>query len=217
MAGALELVVGTGNPGNINEIAAALFGTAIVPIAISTLVARFDPVEDGTTFLANARLKAHAAHAATELPAMADDSGLCVVGLDLAPGVHSARYAGPGKSDAQRVEFLLTQMASMSGAARRAWFSCVICAVVPREWLTPRGLEVATSTANPGLVEVVAEGRLDGRIGAEPCGSGGFGYDPIFFPEADPGRSLAQFSMAEKNLISHRGRALQKLREFVGS
>ncbi len=211
-----KLVVGTGNPGKVREIAAALAGTGITPASIATLVDRFDPVEDGPTFQANARIKAEAAHAATGLPVMADDSGLCVVGLGGAPGVHSARYAGTGKSDGQRVEFLLSQMASLTGSDRRAWFACVICALVPRTWLTPKGQAVAVPTSNPALVEVMATGRLDGHIGLAPCGDGGFGYDPVFFPDHDPKRSLAQVSMAEKNVISHRGRALMQLAKLIG-
>ena len=170
---------------------------------ISELVSGFDPEETGETFLDNARLKALAALEATSLPSMADDSGLCVEGLGLEPGVRSARYAGPGKTDAQRNEFLLEKMAGLSPEGRRAYFACTVYAVLPSHLADAKAEEVAS-----GYRGVWFEGRVHGRIGFSPRGEKGFGYDPIFIPDADPSRTLAQFDMAEKNRMSHRGQAL---------
>ncbi len=210
-----QIVVGTGNPGKIRELAVALTDAGIAPVTIAELVPDFDPVEDGATFLENARIKAIAAVTASGLPACADDSGLCVVGLGLEPGIHSARYAGPGKSDDDRIDYLLSQMATMGGESRRAYFACALCAYVPELWLSPRGREVASPSQFRGLVEIATEGRLHGRIGSGRQGAGGFGYDPVFFPDGDLERSLAEYSLEEKNSISHRGLALQELRTLV--
>lgn len=207
-----RLVIATGNPGKVREIAIALADSHVVPVTVGELVPDFDPVEDGATFLQNARIKAAAAVAATGLPACADDSGLCVVGLGLEPGIHSARYAGPDKSDGQRIDFLLEQMAALAGSARDAHFACAVCAYIPSGWLSEEGLASAEPSPWPGLVEVTTDGRLDGHIGLSVQGNGGFGYDPIFFPIHGDGRTLAQFPMEEKNRISHRGRALAALK-----
>jgi non-canonical purine NTP pyrophosphatase (RdgB/HAM1 family) len=210
-----RIVVGTGNPGKIREIAVALNEARIAPVTIGDLVPHFDPVEDGANFLDNARIKAVAAVLATGLPACADDSGLCVVGLGLEPGIRSARYAGPGKSDGERTEYLLEQMADLTGAERRAYFQCALCAYVPEQWLSPHGRAAATGSQWPGLVELVTEGRFHGHIGDRAKGDGGFGYDPVFIPDGGSDRSLAQYSIQEKNVVSHRGLALAELRKLV--
>lgn len=210
-----RLVVGTWNPGKITEIAVALSAAGVVPVPVGDLASGFCPVEDGASFLANARIKAAAAVAATGLPSCADDSGLCVHGLGLEPGIRSARYAGPGMSDRQRLEYLLTQMVHLANDARRAYFECSICAYVPSGWLSLVGLEAAAASPFDDLVEITTAGRLDGRIGDSAQGDGGFGYDPIFFPQGDGNRSLAEYSLAEKNQISHRGRALARFRELL--
>ncbi len=215
MEGSRRLVVGTGNTGKILEISAYLSPAGITPVPVGDLIPDFAPVEDGDSFLANARIKAAAAVAATGLPSFADDSGLCVVGLGLEPGIRSARYAGPGKSDRQRMEFLLSEMAEFADDARRAYFACALCAYVPLAWLSDQGLRVATPCRWPDLAEVTTEGRLEGRIGTAGRGDGGFGYDPVFFPDGDGDRSLAQYSLTEKNLISHRGRALAHFRSLL--
>jgi XTP/dITP diphosphohydrolase len=210
-----RLVVATGNPGKLREIDAALDGLEIHLVAVKELAPAFDPEETGETFLDNARIKALDAARATGLPAVADDSGLCVVGLGLEPGVRSARYAGPGKSDRQRIDALLEAMAGLDSGGRRAWFACAVCALLPPEWLSDEARAEARPSPLPDLVEVKTEGRLMGAIGHHPSGDRGFGYDPVFHPDADPTRTLAQFHMSEKNAISHRGQAFAALRKLL--
>jgi XTP/dITP diphosphohydrolase len=150
-----------------------------------------DVEETGDTLLDNARLKARALVAATGLPAVADDTGLEVAALGGAPGVHTARYAGPGATYEDNVAKLLGAMAGLSGADRRARFATVVVAA----W--PDGRELA------------AEGVVDGRIAASPAGDGGFGYDPVFVPDEGDGRTFAEMAPAEKHALSHRGRAVR--------
>ena len=153
--------------------------------------------ETGTTFEANARLKARAVMEATGLPAIADDSGLSVDALDGAPGVYSARYGGEGLDDTGRYKLLLANMPK--GAARTAKFVSVITCCFPNG-------DVLT-----------ARGECPGTIAFAPMGEGGFGYDPVFFlPKLK--KTFAQLAPEEKNAISHRGRALEafqaKLEEY---
>jgi XTP/dITP diphosphohydrolase len=157
-----------------------------------------EPVEDQPSFEGNALLKARAGFAATGLPAVADDSGLCVDALNGMPGVLSARWSGVPKSDARNNELLLQQLHDVPDERRGAHFACAIAFV------------------HPGGEEVV-EGRMDGRVIREQRGSGGFGYDVLFVADehvADAdgaGRTSAELDAAEKDRISHRGRALRKL------
>lgn len=148
--------------------------------------------EDGETYLENALRKAVALAGLVGGPALADDSGLEVDGLDGRPGVRSARYGGPGLDDAGRCRALLAELAGRgAGASRRARFRCVLALVSGGEVLS-------------------AEGVLEGEIAPAPRGAGGFGYDPVFVPEGQT-RSAAQLSAAEKDAVSHRGRALALL------
>lgn len=148
-------------------------------------------IEDREDFEGNARLKAAALADATGEWALADDSGLLVDALDGAPGVHSARYAGPDATDPQNVARLL---AALDGAHdRRARFACVLV------------------LRAPGGDEVVATGEVVGRIAGSPAGDGGFGYDPVFVPDDGDGRTFAQMAPEEKHAVSHRGRALRSL------
>ncbi|MGL4173588.1 MAG: non-canonical purine NTP pyrophosphatase [Actinomycetota bacterium] len=155
-------------------------------------------IEEGVTFAANALLKAHAVSVATGLPALADDSGLAVDVLGGCPGIFSARWSGlaPGTAravvDQANIDLLLAQLADVPDQHRAAAFMCAIAVV------TPDG------------VEQVEQGELRGRIGRESNGDNGFGYDPIFFPDASS-RTLAQHSPAEKNAISHRARAIRAI------
>ena len=144
--------------------------------------------ETGTTFEANARLKARAVMEATGLPAIADDSGLSVDALDGAPGVYSARYGGEGLDDTGRWQLLLEHMQGVEDRACR--FVCVICC------------------AFPGGGELMARGECPGVLAQAPQGDGGFGYDPIFYlPQL--GKTMAQLTPQEKNSLSHRGNALR--------
>jgi len=154
-----------------------------------------DAEETGHTFIENALIKARHAAAATGLPALADDSGLCVDALGGAPGLYSARYAGPGGDAARNIAKLLDALRDVPDAARTARFHCAVALL--RSADDPR--------------PIVAEGSWEGRILREPRGAMGFGYDPVFL---DPENALtaAELDPAIKNAISHRGRALAALR-----
>jgi XTP/dITP diphosphohydrolase len=154
------------------------------------------PVEDGLTFAANALLKARHAAAATGLPAVADDSGLCVTALGGAPGVFSARWAGGHGDDQANLALLLDQLRDVPDTARGAWFECVAALVLPSG------------------EEAVGTGRMPGRLAREPRGERGFGYDPILVPDGLDVTS-AELTPDEKNAISHRGRALRALAPAV--
>lgn len=196
------LVIATANEHKLREYRALLHG---VPGAILGMDAfGIDaPEETGETFRENALLKARACAEAlrTDLsvdlpPCIADDSGLEVDALGGEPGVRSNRWAGPGRSDADRTRLLLDRLGDVPEEARGARFVCVIAVV------TPDG------------EERTFEGVLEGRIAPAPRGSGGFGYDPVMYvPELD--RTVAELSEAEKNAVSHRGRAAAKARAWL--
>ncbi len=152
-----------------------------------------EPVEDHPTFAGNALIKARAGLAATGLPTVADDSGLCVDALNGMPGVLSARWSGPPKDDARNNELLLAQLADVPDERRGAHFVCAVAVV------TPEGREL------------VVEGRMDGTILREVRGDGGFGYDVVFVADDRPGLTTAELSRADKDAISHRGHALRTL------
>jgi XTP/dITP diphosphohydrolase len=190
-----RLLVATTNPGKLAEFAAALAKEGIEVVGLATLatLAEVQAVEEtGATFEANARLKAEAYSHRTDLLVVADDSGLEVDALDGAPGVHSARYAGPTLTDAARTRALLDALASIPDAKRTARFRCVLAA------------------ARAGKTLALFEGVVEGRILREPRGTHGFGYDPIFLPHA-ASKSFAELTREEKTHLSHRGQALQKL------
>lgn len=191
------LVVATGNPGKRRELSALLAlpgwtlrGLDEVPDAPAV-------VESGATFLANARLKAHALARHTGLPALADDSGLEVDALGGAPGVRSARFAadaGAGSGDAANIALLLARLRDVPAAQRTARFRCAVV------------------VARPDGTELTAEGTCDGVITDAPRGSGGFGYDPVFL-HPPLGRTFAELDAEEKDRISHRARAIAALRD----
>lgn len=156
------------------------------------------PPEDAETFAGNALGKARAAREATGQEAIADDSGLVVDGLDGAPGVRSARFAGEGATDSENLELLIASLESVPAGSRTARYVCALAHV-----------------SSDGAEQVV-EGVCEGVLVTKPRGSGGFGYDPIFVP-SDTGpsddRTMAELSPAEKHAISHRGRAARLLAE----
>ncbi|MEX0709420.1 MAG: RdgB/HAM1 family non-canonical purine NTP pyrophosphatase [Woeseia sp.] len=194
-ARAQKIVLASGNPGKIREIRRLLapLGLSVVPQADFAVSGA---AETGDTFTHNALLKARHAARLTGLPAIADDSGLCVDALDGAPGVHSARYAGDNASDDDNIDRLLDALQGVSGAARGAAFHCVAVFV-----------RTADDTA-----PLIAEGTWRGEILDERRGDRGFGYDPVFFdPQA--GKSAAMMSAAGKNARSHRGQAFALLTE----
>ena len=157
-------------------------------------VAPYDePVEDQPTFAGNALLKARAGLAATGLPSVADDSGLCVDALNGMPGVLSARWSGVPKSDERNNALLLDQLADVPDERRGAHFTC------------------AVAFCAPGHDPLVVEGQMDGRVIRETRGSGGFGYDVVFEADDQPGRTTAELDPTTKDAISHRGRALRAL------
>jgi XTP/dITP diphosphohydrolase len=194
MAARRRLVLATGNAGKQRELA-ALLGPLGYELLRQTELGVESVEETGTTFEANALLKARHASAATGLPALADDSGIEVDALGGRPGVWSARYAGPEASDADNVTKLLGELAPWPAPeARRARYRCVIAYVSGPDDPAP----------------LVAAGHWDGHIAAAPAGTGGFGYDPVFVPDGQS-RSVAQMPDDAKNAVSHRGLALASL------
>jgi XTP/dITP diphosphohydrolase len=188
------LLVATTNAGKLREIAAML---ADVPLALLTLddCARVpEPEETGTTFAANAQLKARYYSQTTGLLSVADDSGLEIEALDNAPGIHSARWYGDDYSvKFRRIQELLQARGARESCAR---FVCHI------------------AVARQGEILFEAEGTVDGMIAAEPRGENGFGYDPIFFyPPLN--RTLAELDQADKSAVSHRGKAFKALRDHL--
>jgi XTP/dITP diphosphohydrolase len=191
----IDVVVGSSNHGKLAEIRSALDFEGWRFVAASELEADWpSPEESGETFEANARIKAAAAHERFGLAALADDSGLEVDALDGEPGVYSSRYAGPCATDAENNRRLLLALKDAPAAERTARFRCTIVFI------------------GPDGIETVATGTCEGRIGFEPRGEHGFGYDPLFEPAETPGRTMAELTLAEKNAISHRGAALRDLR-----
>ncbi|MCR2763514.1 RdgB/HAM1 family non-canonical purine NTP pyrophosphatase [Microbacterium sp. zg.B48] len=164
-----------------------------------------EPVEDGVTFAENALIKARAAAAHTGLPAVADDSGICVEVLGGAPGVFSAYWAGHAKDAAANVSLLLDQLSDIRDPHRTATFVSTIALVIP---------------GDGGAAVHVVEGRWPGRLAESASGEGGFGYDPIFIPDGQPEgteRTVADWSAEEKNAASHRARAFRELAPLLSS
>lgn len=189
-----RLVLATHNRGKVRELE-RLLATAGLPLAVTTLDAFPTvvlPEETGATFLENARLKAVAVARQTGLPALADDSGLCVDALGGRPGVHSARYAGPDATDAANNARLLAELAGVPAERRTARFRAVVVLALPDgRWTW-------------------AEGETRGRILEAPRGTGGFGYDPLFLSD-ELGMTFAEAGLEAKNRVSHRSRALRAL------
>lgn len=184
------VVLATHNLHKVAELARILEGLDVTLRSAHDL-ALPDVDETGDTFAANALLKARAAAEATGLPAIADDSGLVVDALDGAPGIYSARYAGPQRDDEDNLALVLARMRGV--AQRQARFVC------------------AAALAGPDCAQV-REGVLEGELTTEPRGTGGFGYDPILVPLGHQ-RTCAELTPAEKDAISHRGAAFRALRE----
>ena len=188
-----SLVIASRNAGKVREFRTLLSTTGWEILGLADLAIEYDCDETGQSFAENARLKALQYSMLTELPVLADDSGLEVEALGGRPGVYSARYAGPQSGDADRVSKLLHELKE-AGGNRAARFVCALA-------LAGRGTVIAES-----------EGTCDGLISEEPRGAKGFGYDPVFLlPEL--GRTYAELSESEKNRHSHRAHALQSLLE----
>ena len=188
-----RVVLATGNPGKLGEMRAILAGHDLEVVAQAELGIA-PPVEDGDTFVVNALLKARHASAIAGLPAIGDDSGIEVDALGGRPGIHTARYAGPEADVCANNEKLLAELAGVPPARRTARYRCAMAFV--------------RNAGDPS--PIVAEASWQGRIGFEPRGTGGFGYDPLFIVEGGT-VTAAQMPAAEKNRVSHRGQALAVL------
>ncbi len=187
----LRLVAATHNPGKARELAALLEGRFDVVSAAALNLA--EPEEPETTFVGNAIVKARAAADASGLIALADDSGLCVAGLDGAPGIYSARWAGPNKDFSHAINLVEARLADTESDDIRAWFVCALAVA----W--PKGPVVAV------------EGRVDGSLTFPGRGKLGFGYDPIFIPEGGS-LTFGEMDPLAKDAISHRARAFAALK-----
>lgn len=189
-----QVILATGNPGKLREYRSLLHGLPLEVVAQSQFDVA-DVEETGQTFVENALLKARHAAKITGCAAIADDSGIEVAALNGAPGIYSARFAGPASTDNENNKKLLESMEGLQGADRQANFRCVIVYL--------------RHAADPA--PIIAEGVWQGRILTEPRGVGGFGYDPIFF-DPDRAASGAEIDPSVKNSISHRGLAATELR-----
>lgn len=191
----MDIVLATHNLHKVEEIRSAVGDLPVTWMTLEDFPHVGEIEETGSTLLENSLLKARTVYTITGLPALADDTGLEVDALDGAPGVHSARWAGENAAFEDNVNKLLNEMQTVEKNNRTARFRSVISLV-------------------DGTTEEWVEGMAEGRITEEPQGSGGFGYDPIFFlPEI--GKTFAELSLDEKNKISHRGAALKKLRHLI--
>lgn len=188
----MRIILATNNENKVREINAILasFGITVESAASAGGIPKVE--ENGSTFAENALIKAHTAASHLGLPALADDSGLEVPALGGRPGVYSARYAGPGCTYADNNRKLLDEMAELGDEKRRGRFVC------------------AAALAFADGQEYIVEGELAGMVTTETKGSGGFGYDPVFVPDGYE-RTLAEMSAEEKNEISHRRRAFEKM------
>ena len=190
----MKLLVATTNPGKLREIAGILAQLPVELVSLADLPPITEPEETGTTFGANARLKALAYHRATQLPSVADDSGLEIEALGGAPGIHSARWEGTDYAVKFRRIYELLDAKHARGSAAR--FVCSL------------------ALADEDRIVFEAEGVIDGRIADAPRGDLGFGYDPIFF-YPPLGRTTAELDRDLKATVSHRGKAFAQLRDFL--
>ncbi|MBK8699738.1 MAG: RdgB/HAM1 family non-canonical purine NTP pyrophosphatase [Saprospiraceae bacterium] len=190
-----DLIIASKNKGKLTEFR-DLFAPLGIIIRSMEEVGFADEIEEhGSTLRENAWIKAHAIYQKTGKAVLAEDSGLFVDALDGAPGIYSARFAGPDRDDTANNTLLLEQLGNQTH--RAAHFAAVICLI-----------------DDHGMVRYY-EGRLDGKIALKPEGNGGFGYDPVFIPETHH-QTQATMTTAEKNLISHRARALEKMKKDLG-
>ncbi|MCM3270929.1 XTP/dITP diphosphatase [Paenibacillus elgii] len=203
-----EVVIATTNAGKLKEFEKMFREKGIAVKSLLDYPEIPDIVEDGDTFAANALIKARAVARRLGVPAVADDSGLCVDRLNGAPGVYSARYAGEPKDDAANNRKLVGELDKLEPLPR------------PDDAAHPEALSPARFVSAIALVDAggtplaEVEGTCEGVIIREPRGSGGFGYDPLFYvPQL--GRTLAELTLEEKNALSHRGQAIRKLWDFL--
>ena len=188
-----KIVLASGNAGKVRELNHMLAGFE-VEIVPQTQFKLAEAIEDGLSFVENAIIKARHAAKLTGLPAIADDSGIEVDALNHAPGLYSARYSGEGANDQKNNDKMLRELTGVPEARRTARYQCVL--VFMRDGIDP--------------MPMIAQGSLEGRILESPRGTGGFGYDPIFWLP-DHGCAAAEITLDEKNKISHRAKAMQVL------
>ena len=190
----IKIALGTSNPHKLEEINDML--NEILPDSVEFVLVQgnFDPIEDGTTFEENSYIKAFEAAKIMGIPALADDTGLCVDALDGRPGLHSARYAPDQKS---KISKLLDEMKNVPKGKRQAYFACTMTLVAPN------GEKLQSCV-----------GKINGEIAFSPSGEHGFGYDPLFFiPELN--KTMADMTLYEKNTLSHRAKALRTMVEWI--
>ena len=193
----MKIVLASHNKGKMRELNLGLQSFSINLIPQSEF--NIDEIEEtGLTFVENALQKARHASRAANLPSIADDSGLCVPALSLAPGIYSARYAGRGADNDQNIEKLLKKMEGLNDQERKAYFYCVIVFLQYPDDPAP----------------LIAEGKWQGIITKKKEGDQGFGYDPIFFVPREK-KTAAELSLARKNKLSHRGQALRQLIKYI--
>ena len=194
----MELFFATGNKNKVKELAALIEDMDIHVRSVADVPDFVSPPETGATFKENAFIKAKSAAEFTGLAALADDSGLVVPALNGAPGVYSARYSGEEGNDEANNEKLLWEMKDIPEEKRSAYFCTVLCLYLPN-----------------GSV-YYSEGRVDGRILFDYCGTNGFGYDPLFFV-TEKGKGMDEMTLEEKNEISHRSRAFTAMKAALNS
>jgi len=190
-----KLFVATGNKDKLREIRDILKSSDVLIVTADDISPYPEPEETGETLEENALLKAREGFLRTGLPSLADDTGIAVAALGGAPGVYSSRYAGENVTYADNVRKLLEELAGVPEGSRQASFRCVMALV-------------------DGSTQVCWDGEAHGEITLLPCGTNGFGYDPVFYSR-ELGKTFAEASLEEKNAVSHRGRALRKLAEEV--
>lgn len=235
----LKLIFATGNAGKLRE-AREILGPAgievVSPFDLGLTKEQVDVEETGSTFEENAVIKVQNIWRLTGLPCFADDSGLVVDALGGAPGIYSARYAsldgsGEDHNFASNIDRLLHEMQGVSD--RRARFVCVVALMMAEQGNSLRSISPVRAVYHSGAVSSPApghfsrseepvpavvqlfEGKCEGRIAFKRAGCGGFGYDPVFIPDAYPDRTLAEVDEDAKNAISHRGNALAKMLKFI--
>lgn len=191
-----ELIIATKNKGKVAEFAAIFKQYGVQVKSLLDVAESVDVEETGTTFTANARLKAEEISRLLNRPVLADDSGLVIRALDGRPGVYSARFAGDGASDAENFEKALRELEGITEKERDAYFQCVLALAIP------------------GADTIFTSGKCPGKIAKIPSGTNGFGYDPIFIPDGYD-VTMANLTEQQKNTLSHRYHALVEMKKWL--